>query len=112
MEYLMDALTLGGRNDLSMYSAQTIKDVQDFWRIFIGNAPDVLPQGGNQRGPGFYFTVKAGQPTTPKLYISPGPFCRNDLDVLERLRLYFSTRRDSASMLPQVDSYEKALMSI
>ncbi|KAF9691031.1 hypothetical protein EKO04_011226 [Ascochyta lentis] len=113
IEYLMDALTLGGRYDLSMYSAEAIQDVKDFWRIFIGDAPDVLSQGGAERaGPGFYFTAKAGKPTTPKVYISPASFCHNDAEVLARLRHYFSTRRNAAQMLPQMDNYEKALKSI
>ncbi|KAJ4336133.1 hypothetical protein N0V95_008694 [Ascochyta clinopodiicola] len=113
VEYLMDALTLGGRYDLSMYSAEALQDVKDFWRIFIGDAPDVLSQGGAERaGPGFYFTAKAGKPTTPKVYISPASFCRNDAEVLTRLRHYFSTRRNAAQMLPQMDNYEKALNSI
>lgn len=82
LEYLMAALTIGGRNDLSMYSDQVIRDVQDFWNIFTDGAPAVLPQDGSARGPGFYFTTQAGKIPTPKVYISPGPFCRNDLDVL------------------------------
>ncbi|KAF2009111.1 aromatic prenyltransferase [Aaosphaeria arxii CBS 175.79] len=113
VEYLMDALTLGGRYDLSMYSDEAIQDVKDFWRIFIGDAPDTLPTGGAERaGPGFYFTVKAGKPTTPKVYISPASFCKSDAEVLERLRQYFSTRRNAKEMLPQVDNYEKALEKI
>lgn len=112
LEYLMDALTIGGRNDLSMYSDQVIRDVQDFWNIFTDGAPDVLPQDGSARGPGFYFTTQAGKIPTPKVYISPGPFCRNDLDVLARLRRYFVTRRDAEKMLPQMDNYEQALQAI
>ncbi|KAF2621233.1 hypothetical protein BU25DRAFT_495895 [Macroventuria anomochaeta] len=112
IEYPMDALTLGGRHDLSMYSAEVIQDVQDFWMIFIGDAPDVLPQSGAERGPGFYFTAKAEQPITPKVYISLAPFCENDLEVLKRLRRYFVTRRDAARMLLQMEIYEKALKSI
>ncbi|KAJ8113079.1 hypothetical protein OPT61_g4711 [Boeremia exigua] len=109
MEYLMDALTLGGCNNLSMYSKRVIQDVRDFWNIFVGDAPDVLPKDGVARGPGFYFTAQAGKIATPKLYISPGPFCKNDQDVLARLRRYFSTRHDAAKMLPQMDRYESAL---
>lgn len=112
LEYLMDALTIGGRNDLSLYSKHVIQDVQDFWNIFTEGAPDVLPQDGSARGPGFYFTTQAGKIPTPKVYISPGPFCKNDMEVLARLRRYFSTRRDAERMLPQMDSYEKALKAI
>jgi len=111
-EYLMDALTLGGRYDMSMYSEEAIRDVKDFWRIFIGDAPDELPAGVERAGPGFYFTVKAGKPATPKVYISPASFCKNDAEVLQRLRKYFSTRRNADKMLPQMDNYEKALQSI
>jgi DMATS type aromatic prenyltransferase len=39
LEYLMDALTIGGRNDLSMYNDQVVRDVQDFWHIFTDGAP-------------------------------------------------------------------------
>jgi DMATS type aromatic prenyltransferase len=112
MEYLMDALTIGGRNDLTMYSDQVIRDVQDFWNIFTEGAPDELPQDGSARGPGFYFTTQAGKIPTPKVYISPGPFCKNDMEVLARLRRYFSTRRDAETMLPQMRNYEKALEAI
>ncbi|KAF3084244.1 hypothetical protein TWF569_009584 [Orbilia oligospora] len=113
VEYLMDALTLGGRYDISEYSAEALTDVKDFWKIFIGDAPDVLPTGGAERaGPGFYFTVKAGKPASPKVYISPISFCKNDAEVLVRLRKYFSTRRNADKMLPQMDNYEKALNSI
>jgi DMATS type aromatic prenyltransferase len=113
IEYLMDALTLGGRYDLSMYSAEAIADLQDFWRIFIGDAPDVMPNSGVQRaGPGFYFTVKAGKPATPKVYISPASFCKNDAEVIARLRKYFETRKNAGKMLEQMDNYEKALQTI
>jgi len=113
IEYLLDALTLGGRYDLSMYSAEAIADLQDFWKIFIGDAPEVLPGSGVQRaGPGFYFTVKAGKPATPKVYISPATFCKNDAEVIARLRKYFETRRDVGKMLEQMDNYEKALQTI
>ncbi|EPS38125.1 hypothetical protein H072_8169 [Dactylellina haptotyla CBS 200.50] len=113
IDYLMDALTLGGRYDLSNYSPEALADVKDFWKIFIGESPDVLPTGGAERaGPGFYFTVKAGKPASPKVYISPISFCKNDAEVLSRLRRYFATRRNADKMLPQMDNYEKALKSI
>jgi DMATS type aromatic prenyltransferase len=112
LEYLMDALTIGTRNDLSMYSDEVIRDVQDFWKIFTDGAPDILPQDGSARGPGFYFTTQAGKIPTPKVYISPGPFCTNDMDVLARLRRYFATRRDAEKMLPQMDNYEQALQAM
>ncbi|ORY09851.1 tryptophan dimethylallyltransferase-domain-containing protein [Clohesyomyces aquaticus] len=113
IEYLMDALTLGGRYDLSMYSAEAIADLQDFWRIFIADAPDVMEKTGVERaGPGFYFTVKKGKPATPKVYISPASFCKNDAEVIKRLRRYFETRRNAGKMLAQMDNYEKALETI
>jgi DMATS type aromatic prenyltransferase len=110
VDYLMDALTLGGRYDLSMYSAEAITDLQDFWKIFIGDAPEVLANSRVQRaGPGFYFTVKAGKPATPKVYISPASFCKSDAEVIARLRKYFETRKDAGKMLAQMGNYEKAL---
>jgi DMATS type aromatic prenyltransferase len=113
IEYLMDSITLGGRYSLDMYSAEAIADLKDFWKIFIGDAPDILPESGVQRaGPGFYFTVKAGKPATPKVYISPASFCKNDADVIARLRRYFETRRDPGKMLRQMENYEKALKEI
>ncbi|KAF2462690.1 aromatic prenyltransferase [Lindgomyces ingoldianus] len=111
--YLMDALTLGGRYDLSMYSADAITDLKDFWKIFIGDAPEVLSKTGVERaGPGFYFTVKAGKPATPKVYISPASFCKNDAEVIGRMRKFFETRRNTGKMLVQMDNYEQALKSI
>ncbi|PVH95354.1 aromatic prenyltransferase [Periconia macrospinosa] len=114
VEYLMDALTLGGRYSLSMYSEEAIADLKDFWRIFIGDdAPGVLPGGGKERaGPGFYFTVKAGKPATPKVYISPASFCESDAEVVRRLRRYFESRRDKGKMLGQMERYERALEEI
>ena len=115
----MDALTLGGRQSLDIYSAQTVQDVKDFWNIFIGEeAMDCLAQDGRARaGPGFYFTVKAGKPTTPKVYISPASFCENDAEVVRRLRRYFETRKyggdgERELMMRQMESYEKALEEI
>lgn len=113
IDYLMDALTLGGRYDLSMYSDEAISDLKDFWTIFIGDAPSVLPKGGKERaGPGFYFTIKAGKPATPKVYISPASFCKSDAEVVSRLRRYFETRRKPGKMLGQMERYEKALEEI
>ncbi|KAK2595106.1 hypothetical protein QQS21_007191 [Conoideocrella luteorostrata] len=113
LDYLIDALTLGGRYDLSVYSEEALADIKDFWKIFIGDAPEVLPPDGKERaGPGFYFTVGAGKKASPKVYISPMSFCRNDAEVLERLRYYFSTRRNAEQMLPQMDNYETALRTI
>ncbi|KAF3044196.1 hypothetical protein E8E11_006753 [Didymella keratinophila] len=94
LEYLMDALTIGGRDDLSRtFGTSSLMD-------------------GSARGPGFYFTTQAGKIPTPKVYISPGPFCTNDMDVLARLRRYFGTRHDAEKMLPQMDNYERALQAI
>ncbi|OAQ79632.1 aromatic prenyltransferase [Purpureocillium lilacinum] len=115
VEYLLDALSLGGRYDLATaYSPEALADVKDFWRIFIGeDAPDVMPSGGKERdGPGFYFTVGGGKPASAKVYISPMSFCKSDAEVLQRLRQYFSTRRDAEDMLPQMDNYERALQNI
>lgn len=108
----MNALTIGGRNDFSMYNDQVIRDVQDFWNAFTHGAPDVLPQDGTARGPGFYFTTQAGKIPTPKVYISPGPFCSNDMNVLALLRHYFTTRRGAEKMLPQMYNYEQALQAM
>lgn len=113
LEYLMDALTLGGRYDDSVYSQEALADIKDFWEIFIGDAPDVLPSGGPERaGPGFYFTVGGGKLASPKVYISPMSFCNSDAEVLDRLRYFFSRRRNSEEMLAQMDNYEAALKSI
>ncbi|CAI6334778.1 unnamed protein product [Periconia digitata] len=110
IEYLMDALTLGGRQSISMYSEEAFADLKDFWKIFIGEAPAVLPSGGKERaGPGFYFTIKAGKPATPKVYISPASFCESDAEVLKRLWRFFETRRKPGKMLEQMEKYEKAL---
>ncbi|KAL5435821.1 hypothetical protein PMIN06_011045 [Paraphaeosphaeria minitans] len=99
VEYLMDALPLGGRYDMAMYSAEAIADVKGFWCTFIGDAPARLPS-------------EAGKPTTPKVYISPASFRKNDAEVLQRLRRYFATRKNADKMLPQMDNYEEALRRI
>ncbi|KAF1961952.1 hypothetical protein CC80DRAFT_589416 [Byssothecium circinans] len=96
-----------------MYSEEAIADLQDFWNIFIGDTPEVLPAGGAERaGPGFYFTVKAGKPATPKRYISPASFCKNDAEVVARWRKYFETRKEPGKMRDQMANSEKALEEI
>ncbi|KAF2439381.1 aromatic prenyltransferase [Karstenula rhodostoma CBS 690.94] len=112
VEYLMDALMLGGRYDMAMYTAEAIADVKDLWHIFIGDAPAELPSEVERAGPGFYFTVKAGKPTTPMVYISPASFCKNDAKVLRRLRRPFATRKNADKMLPQMENYVEMLRKI
>ncbi|KAF6831903.1 4-O-dimethylallyl-L-tyrosine synthase 1 [Colletotrichum musicola] len=106
LEYMMDCITLGGRLDMS---GEAIADLEDFWRAFIGDAPDVLPDDAPGRAsPGFYYTLGCGKPISPKVYLSPQYFCKNDLDVLARLRKFFSTRRSDKMM----DNYEQAMVDI
>lgn len=112
VECLMDALMLGGRYNASTYSEEAIVDVKDFWRIFIGDAPSGLPSSVERAGSGFSFTVQAGQPAIPRVYILPGSLCKSDAEVLRRLRHYFATRRNAEQMLPQMDNYEMALKGI
>ncbi|KAL3417870.1 4-O-dimethylallyl-L-tyrosine synthase 1 [Phlyctema vagabunda] len=108
LEYLMDALTLGGALDLSA-SDEALADLQDFWQTFLADAPDVLTDDAPGRAsPGFYYTVGCGKAVSPKVYISPQYFCKSDADVLARLRRFFSTRRSA----PKTDNYEKALRDI
>ena len=58
--------------------------MEEFWKIFVGETPDVLPAGGEAfTGPGFYSAVKAGKPATPRFYTS-------DKEVIYRLRKYLA----------------------
>lgn len=108
LEYLMDALTLGGTYDLSG-NEEALADLKDFWQTFLGDAPDVLPDDAPGRAsPGFYYTVGCGKAVSPKVYLSPQYFCKSDTDVLIRLRKYFSTH----SLGSRTDNYERALETI
>ncbi|TKW54236.1 4-O-dimethylallyl-L-tyrosine synthase, partial [Colletotrichum tanaceti] len=105
-DYMMDCITLGGRLDMS---GEAIDDLKDFWRIFLADAPDVLPPDAPGRAsPGFYYTLGCGRAISPKVYISPNYFSKDDVDVLGRLRAFFATRRTDSMM----DNYEQALRDI
>ncbi|KAG7058591.1 aromatic prenyltransferase [Colletotrichum scovillei] len=105
-EYMMDCLTLGGKLDMS---GEAIDDLKDFWKTFLADAPDVLDDDAPGRAsPGFYYTLGCGKAISPKVYISPNYFSKNDVDVLARLRKFFSTRRSDSMM----DNYEQALNDI
>ncbi|TQN71935.1 4-O-dimethylallyl-L-tyrosine synthase [Colletotrichum shisoi] len=106
LDYMMDCITLGGRLDMS---GEAIEDLEDFWRVFLADAPDVLPgEAPGRASPGFYYTLGCGRVISPKVYISPSYFSRNDVDVLGRLRAFFATRRTDSMM----DNYEQALKDI
>lgn len=108
LEYMMDCLTLGGKLDMSG-NEQALEDLKDFWQTFLAEAPDVLPDElVGRASPGFYYTIGAGKPISPKVYISPTSFCKNDTGFLAKLRSYFSTRRSDQ----QMDNYEAALLDI
>lgn len=108
LEYMMDCLTLGGRLDMSG-NEDALEDLKDFWQAFLADAPDRLPdEAPGRASPGFYYTLGAGKPISPKVYVSPTYFCKNDTDVMGRLRNYFSTRRTDR----QMDNYEAALHDI
>lgn len=115
VEYLMDALTLGGRIDLAASCNQeVIGDLKDLWQAFLANSPAKLPADVPGRAsPGFYYTVRAGKPVSPKMYLSPFSFCENDADVLNRLHLFFSTRSQSNKplMVEQMKNYEQSMIS-
>lgn len=108
LEYLMDALTLGGQLDLSG-NEEALTDLKDFWQTFLADAPDILPDALGRANPGFYYTVGYGKPVSAKVYLSPQYFCKNEKDVLDRLRRYFSTRTSSSVV---TDDYEKAVENI
>lgn len=115
VEYLMDALTLGGRVDLAASCSQeAIGDLKDLWQAFLGDAPAKLPADVPGRAsPGFYYTVRAGKPVSPKMYLSPFSFCKNDADVLGRLHTFFGTRTQTNRplMIQQMKNYEKSMIS-
>ncbi|GKT42565.1 4-O-dimethylallyl-L-tyrosine synthase [Colletotrichum spaethianum] len=105
-DYMMDCITLGGRLDMS---GEAIDDLKDFWRTFLADAPDILPEDAPGRAsPGFYYTLGCGRAISPKVYISPNYFSKNDVDVLARLRTFFASRRTDSMM----DNYEQALKDI
>lgn len=114
VEYLMDALTLGGRHDLTTaYSPEVIGDLKDLWQAFLGDAPAKLPSDVPGRAsPGFYYTVRAGKPVSPKMYLSPFTFCKSDADVLSRLRGFFATRKQAnmPMMVRQMENYEQSML--
>lgn len=118
VDYLMDALTLGGRLDLSeTCGKQALDDLKDLWLAFLGDAPAKLPaEAPGRASPGFYYTVGAGKPVSPKMYISPFYFCKNDADVLARLRGFFQTRNQqrsmTAAMMGQMERYERTMENI
>ncbi|CZS95629.1 hypothetical protein WAI453_001516 [Rhynchosporium graminicola] len=113
IEYLMDAVTMGDRIDMSQYSDRVLTDLRDFWTTFLGGAPDVVPDDAPGRArPGFYYIIKAGKPVSAKLYISPVWYCKNDADVMVKLRRYFETRKQGPDMLSQMANYERALIDI
>ncbi len=108
MEYLMDVLTLGGRAPLDE-STDAIADLQDFWNLFLADAPAVLPADAPGRAsPGFYYTLGCGKALSPKIYLLASYGCKSDSDVLAKLRTFFSTRRSDG----MIDRYEKALREI
>lgn len=109
LEYMMDCLTLGGRLDIKSGNEQAIEDLKEFWQTFLGDAPDILPDElPGRASPGFYYTIGAGKPISPKVYISPTSFCKSDTVFLSKLRSYFSTRRSDQ----QMDNYEAAVLDI
>lgn len=111
--YLMDALTMGGRVDLqASCGEEALADLKDLWQAYLADAPDQLPAHVPGRAsPGFYYTIAAGKPVSPKMYLSPFTFCKNDADVLNRLRTFFATRTHSNTHLmgSQMNSYEQAM---
>lgn len=108
VDYLMDALTLGGRLALDK-SREALEDLRDFWDTFLADAPDVLPADAPGRAsPGFYYTVGCHKDVSPKVYVSPSYFCKSDADVVARLRRFFSTRRTDS----MIHNYEKAMKDI
>ncbi|KAJ4391256.1 hypothetical protein N0V93_004873 [Gnomoniopsis smithogilvyi] len=115
VDYLMDALTLGGRHDLTAaYSQEVIGDLKDLWQAFLADAPAKLSaEVPGRASPGFYYTVRAGKPVSPKMYLSPFTFCQNDADVLSRLHTFFSTRTQANKplMVRQMENYEQSMIS-
>lgn len=115
VDYLMDALTMGGRIDLEeSCGAEAISDLKDLWQAFLGDAPARLPADVPGRAsPGFYYTIAAGKPVSPKMYLSPFTFCKNDADVLSRLHTFFATRTqpNQPLMVQQMNNYEEAMIS-
>ncbi|KAK3997215.1 putative dimethylallyl tryptophan synthase [Cladorrhinum sp. PSN332] len=115
--WLVDGITLGGRLDpKATYGEETVQDLVDLWQAFFADAPDAVPtdKAPARASPGFYFTVGAGKKqASPKMYLSPSYFVRDDQDVIDRLRTFFATRRKPVKgATAVVDEYEAALKDI
>lgn len=107
-EYLVDVLTMGGRLPLDQ-GADAIADLEDFWKTFLAETPSEVPNDAPARAnPGFYYTLGYGQAPSPKIYLLASFSCKSDVDVLDRLRTFFSTRRTDG----MIDQYEKAIEDI
>ncbi|KAK4456382.1 putative dimethylallyl tryptophan synthase [Cladorrhinum samala] len=115
VDWLMDGITLGGRYDpKAIYGEETVQDLADLWQAFLKDAPDAVPtdKAPARASPGFYFTIGAGKKhASPKMYLSPSHFVKNDQEVVDRLREFFATRRKPAKT-ETMDNYEAALKDI
>ncbi|KAK3376123.1 aromatic prenyltransferase [Lasiosphaeria ovina] len=109
LDWLTDAITLGGRMDLSEY-AEAVQDLKYLWQAFLGCGSHVVPADAPGRArPGFYFTVGRGKPASPKMYLSPGYYVKSDAEVIRRLRGFYTSRTTGCEKLRVVEEFAAAL---
>ncbi|KAF2725983.1 aromatic prenyltransferase [Polychaeton citri CBS 116435] len=107
-EFLMDALTMGGR--LTVTEDNALASLQALWETFLADAPDKLePKAAMRSSPGFYYTLGYGVDNSVKMYLAPHYLCKSDSEVLLRLRQYSAKQEKPQDMM---DKYESAVYSV
>lgn len=107
-EFVMDALTLGGRVPVADDSA--LASLTALWDTFLGDAPDRLSDELLAKStPGFYLTLGNGGVKSAKMYMSPQHWCTTDEAVLLKLRQYFASQQQSDNLM---NKYESAIRQV
>lgn len=107
-EFVMDALTLGGRVPVADDSA--LASLTALWDTFLGDAPDRLSDELLAKStPGFYLTLGNGGVKSAKMYMSPQHWCTTDEAALLKLRQYFASQQQSDNLM---NKYESAIRQV
>ncbi|KFA72644.1 hypothetical protein S40288_03377 [Stachybotrys chartarum IBT 40288] len=102
-EFLLDALTMGGR--LPAPDESAMASMTALWDTFLGDAPDKLPDEVVAKStPGFYLTLGSGGKKSVKMYMSPQHWCATDGEVMSRLRGYFASQQQSDYLIGRYES--------
>lgn len=108
-EFVMDALTMGGRLPIAEDDSG-LASFTALWDTFLGDAPDRLSDEVVAKStPGFYLTLGHGGAKSVKMYMSPQHWCTTDGEVLSKLRQYFVSQQQSDYMM---DKYESAVRKV